>query len=112
MYSDCREHSPEIRSAQEAVEKARAGLAAAKDAYIPDITALARYRYQSGVPFLVHNFGTFGFNFTYALFDGGRREAEVRDSRTLLSQAELNLAKVKEEVAVQVEQSYDKVEQL
>jgi len=106
------EHSPEIRSAQEAVEKARAGLAAAKDAYIPDITGLARYSYQSGIPFLVHNFGTFGFTFSYDLFDGGRREAEVKDSRTLLSQAELNLAKVKEEVAVQVEQSYDKVEQL
>lgn len=106
------EHSPEIRSAQEAVEKARAGLAAAKDAYIPDITGLARYSYQSGIPFLVHNFGTFGFTFSYDLFDGGRREAEVKDSRTLLSQAELNLAKVKEEVAVQVEQSYDNVEQL
>ena len=106
------EHSPEIRSAQQAVEKARAGLAAAKDAYIPDITGLARYSYQSGIPFLVHNFGTFGFTFSYDLFDGGRREAEIRDSRTLLSQAELNLAKVKEEVEVQVEQSYDKVEQL
>ncbi len=106
------EHSPEIRSAQQSVEKARAGLSAAKDAYIPDITGLARYSYQSGVPFLVHNFGTFGVNFTYDLFDGGRREAEVRDSRTLLSQAELNLAKVKEDVTVQVETAYDKIEQL
>ena len=52
-----REQSPEIRAAQQAVEKAKAGLAAAKDAYIPDITAMARYSYQSGVPLLVHNFG-------------------------------------------------------
>jgi outer membrane protein TolC len=106
------DHSPEIRSAQQAVLKARAGLAAAKDAYIPDVTGLARYSYQSGVPFLVHNFGTFGVSFTYELFDGGRRVAEVKDSRTLLSQAELNLARVKDEVAVQVETAYDKVEQL
>jgi len=106
------DNSPEIRVAQQSVEKAKAGLAAAKDAYIPDVTALARYSYQSGVPFLVHNFGTFGFSFTYDLFDGGRREAEVKDSRTLLSQAELNLVKVKEEVTVQVETAYDKVEQL
>ena len=74
------EHSPEIRAAEQSVVKAKAGLAAAKDAYIPDITGLARYSYQSGVPLLVHNFGTFGISFTYDLFDGGRRIAEIKDS--------------------------------
>jgi outer membrane protein TolC len=107
-----REHSPEIRAAEQAVVKAKAGLGAAKDAYIPDVTGLARYSYQSGVPLLVHNFGTFGFQLSYDLFDGGRRNAEIKDSRTLLSQAELNLEKVEEEIAVQVEKAYDKVEQL
>ena len=106
------DRSPEIRSAEQAVMKAKAGLAAAKDAYIPDITGLARYSYQSGIPFLLHNFGTFGASLSYDLFDGGRRIAEIKDSRTLLSEAELNLAKVKDEVAVQVETAYDKVEQL
>jgi outer membrane protein TolC len=106
------EHSPEIQAAEQSVVKAKAGLAAAKDAYIPDITGLARYSYQSGIPFLVHNFGTFGFTLSYELFDGGRRIAEIKDSQTLLSRAELNLVKVEEEVAVQVEQAYDKVEQL
>ena len=106
------EHSPEIQAAKQSVLKARAGLSAAKDAYIPDITGLARYSYQSGIPFLVHNFGTFGVSFTYDLFDGGKRIAEIKDSRTLVSEAELNLEKVEEEVAVQVETAYDKVEQL
>jgi outer membrane protein TolC len=106
------ENSPEIRSAEQAVLKAKAGFTAAKEAYIPDITGLARYSYQSGIPLLVHNFGTFGATFSYDLFDGGHRNAEIRDSRTLLSQAELNLTKVKEEVTVQVETAYDKVEQL
>jgi outer membrane protein TolC len=107
-----REHSPEIQAAKQSALKARAGLSAAKDAYIPDITGLARYSYQSGIPFLVHNFGTFGVSFTYDLFDGGKRIAEIKDSRTLLSEAELNLAKVEDEVVVQVETAYDKVEQL
>jgi outer membrane protein TolC len=107
-----REQSPEIRAAQQAVEKAKAGLAAAKDAYIPDVTAFARYSYQSGIPFLVHNFGTFGVIFTYELFDGGRRNAQIDESRTMLSQAEVSLAKAKEEVTVQVEIAYDKVEQM
>jgi outer membrane protein TolC len=107
-----REHSPEIRAADQAVVKAKAGLAAAKDAYIPDVSGLARYSYQDGVPLLVHNFGTFGVSLSYELFDGGRRVAEIKDSRTLVSQAELNRAKVEDEVAVQVEKAYDKVEQL
>ena len=107
-----REQSPEIRAAQQAVEKAKAGLAASKDAYIPDVSAFARYSYQSGIPFLVHNFGTFGVIFTYELFDGGRRNAQIDESRTMLSQAEVSLAKAKEEVTVQVEIAYDKVEQM
>ena len=106
------QQSPEIRTAQQAVIKAKAGLGAAKDAYIPDVTGLARYSYQSGVPLLVHNFGTFGVSLSYDLYDGGRRNAEIKDSRTLLSQAELNLAKAEDEVTVQVETAYDKVEQL
>jgi outer membrane protein len=106
------DRSPEIQAAKQSVEKAKAGLAAAKDEYIPDVTGLARYSYQSGIPFLVHNFGTFGFSFTYDLFDGGKRVAQIKDSRTLLSEAELNLARIEDEVSVQVETAYDKVEQL
>jgi outer membrane protein TolC len=104
--------SPEIRAAEQAVIKARAGLAAAKDAYIPDVTGLARYSYQSGVPLLVHNFGTFGFAVTYDLFDGGRRNSEIGSSRTLLSEAEVSLAKAEDELTVRVETAWDKVEQL
>jgi len=106
------QHSPEIQAAKQGVEKAKAGLSAAKDAYIPDVTGLARYSYQSGVPFLVHNFGTFGFTLSYDLFDGGRRVAGIKDAQTVLSEAELNLTKVEDEVEVQVETAYDKVEQL
>jgi outer membrane protein TolC len=106
------DRNPELRAAQQEVLKARAGLAAAKDNYIPDITGLACYSYQSGVPLLTHNFGTFGVTMSFVLFDGGRRNAEVKESRTLRSHAEINLAKVQEKVAVQVETAYDRVEQL
>jgi outer membrane protein TolC len=107
-----RERSPEIRIAEQAVEKAKAGLAATKDAFIPDFSGFARYSYQSGIPFLVHNFGTFGLIFEYELFDGGRRKAEIGESRALLSKAEVNLAKAVDEVSVQVEVAYDKVDQM
>ncbi len=106
-----RDQSPSILAAQQSVAKAKAGLGAAKDAYIPDVTGLARYSYQSGISFLVHNFGTFGFNMTYELFDGGRRIADIRDARTVLEQAQVNLDKTVDEVEVNVESAYDTVEQ-
>ena len=104
------DENPEIRSAQEAVAKARAGVASAKTAYIPDITAFARHSYQDGVPFFVHNFGTVGINMNYTLWDFGKRRAAVREHATQLAEAEQNLERLKEEVAVSIERSYNKLE--
>lgn len=101
---------PEILAAEEAVRKARAGVMAAKSAYIPDITAYARHSYQDGVPFLVRNFGTFGFNLSWEVFDFGKRRATVREREAELAQAEENLRRLKDEVAVAIERSYNKVE--
>jgi outer membrane protein TolC len=104
------DQNPEIQSAQASVEKARAGEAAAKTAYIPDITAFARYSYQDGVPFFVRNFGTFGVSLNYTLWDFGKRRAAVREHETQVAEAEQNLEHLKEEVAVAVERSYNKLE--
>ncbi len=104
------EENPEIRAAEEAVEKARAGVAAAKTAYIPDITAFARHSYQDGVPFLVHNFGTVGVNLNYTLWDFGKRRSAVREHASQLAEAEQNLERLKEEVAVAVTRDYNKLE--
>lgn len=102
--------NPEILAAEQAVQKARAGVTAAKSAYIPDITAYARHSYQDGVPFLVRNFGTFGVNLNWDVFDFGKRRAAVREREAQLAQAEENLERLKEEVAVGIERSYNKVE--
>jgi outer membrane protein TolC len=101
---------PEILAAEETVRKARAGVAAAKTAYIPDITAYARHSYQVGVPFLARNFGTFGFHLTWDVFDFGKRRAAVLEREAQFAQAEENLRRLKEEVAVGIERSYNKVE--
>jgi len=101
---------PEISAAEEAVRKARAAVVSAKSAYIPDITAYARHSYQDGVPFLVRNFGTFGFHLTWDVFDFGKRRAAVLEREAQLAQAEENLQRLKEEVAVAIERSYNKLE--
>ncbi len=102
--------NPQILSAMEAVEKGKAGVSAAKSAYIPDITAIAHQSYQNGVPFLVHNFGTFGLNLTYDVFDFGKRRATVREREAQLAQAQENLMRVKEAVGVQMTRALNKVE--
>ena len=85
-------------------------MTAAKSAYLPDITAYARHSYQDGVPFLLRNFGTFGVNLTWDVFDFGKRRAAVREREAQLAQAEENLKRLKEEVAVAIERSYNKLE--
>ena len=106
------DQNEDLRVARQTLAKAQAGLAAAKDAYIPDVTALSRYSYQSGVPFLVHNFGTFGFSLNYDLFDGGRREAKVREARSEVRSAEVAVDKVQSEIEVQVQGIYDRIDEL
>jgi outer membrane protein TolC len=102
--------NPQIKAAEDSVGKAQAAVASAKTAYIPDVTAYARQSYQDGVPFLVRNFGTFGLNLTWDVFDFGKRRAEVREKQLELEEAEENLRRLKDDVAVSIERSYDKVQ--
>jgi outer membrane protein TolC len=106
------DQNQDLKVARQTLVKAQAGLAAAKDAYIPDVTALSRYSYQSGVPLLVHNFGTFGFALSYDLFDGGRREAKVREARSEVRSAEVTVDKLQSEIEVQVQGIYDRIDEL
>jgi outer membrane protein TolC len=101
---------PEITEARAEVEKASAGVRAAKREYIPDIEAFARYSYQDNVPFLARNFGTFGVHFGYDLFDGGKKRATLRERDAQLAQAKENLARIADEVEVSVQTAYNKVE--
>lgn len=101
---------PEVSAARAEVEKASAGVRLAKADYFPDISAFARYSYQSNVPFLVHNFGTFGVAFTYDLFDGGRRNDAVEERGAQLAQAKENLARVTDDVELGVETALNRLD--
>ena len=102
--------NPEISAAAQALRKAQAGVTSAKSAFLPDITAYARQSYQDGVPFLVRNFGTFGVNLDWDVFDFGKRRAAVRERQAQLEQAQENLRRLKESVAVGIERTYNKME--
>ena len=78
--------------------------------YYPDVSAFARYSYQNDVPFLARNFGTFGAELTYDLFDGGKRRASVKESDAKLAQAKENLARISDDVEVQVESALNRLD--
>ncbi len=101
---------PEVLEARATKEKASAAVRLAKREYLPNLEAFARYSYQNNVPFLAHNFGSFGIHFGYDLFDGGRRGAEIDERKAQLAQAEENLARVTEEVELRVQTAFNKVE--
>ena len=102
---------PEILEARLEVEKANAAIRLAKtDLYVPDVEAFARYSYQNNVPFLAHNFGSFGIHFSYDLFDAGRKRSLVRERDAQLSQAKENLARLTDEVELTVQTAYNKLE--
>lgn len=103
-------NNPEVQQASSELSKARAAHGAAVAEYIPNVTGFARQSYQNGVPFLDHNFGTFGIAFNYDLFDAGKRRALVRERNEETSQAEENVERVKEEVGVQIAKVYNKLE--
>jgi multidrug efflux pump subunit AcrB/outer membrane protein TolC len=102
--------NPELQAAKETVSKARSALMAAQYEYIPNIGAFARETYQSGVPFLAHNFGTFGLQMTWNVFDWGKRKGVVGERAAQLTQAEENLRRITDRITVDVEKAYRKLE--
>ena len=104
------ESHPEMAEARAEIEKASAAVRLAKRQYIPDVEAFARYSYQENVPFLARNFGSFGIHFGYDLFDGGRKRAAIGEHSAQLSQAQENLARIKEEIELRVQTAYNKLE--
>jgi len=103
-------NNPEITSAEESIKQARAAVASAKSAFIPDITAYASDTWQNGVPFIVTNFGTVGVRLNYDVFDFGKRRSAVREHEAQLAEAEENLKRLKDNISAEVERTYNALE--
>jgi outer membrane protein TolC len=103
-------NNPEITAAEESIKEAKAAVASAKSAFIPDITAYASDSWQNGVAFIVPNFGSVGVRLNYDVFDFGKRRAGVREHEAQLAEAEENLKRLKDSISAQVENNYNAVE--
>lgn len=105
------ESHPEVVEAKAMVDKASAGVRAAKREYIPDVEVFARYSHQNNnVPFLAPDFGTFGVHAGYDIFDGGKKRATLKERDAQLAQAKENLARVSDEVELKVQTAWNKLE--
>lgn len=103
--------NPEIASAMESVEQAKAAVTSAKSQYIPDVAIYARQSYENGVPFFPRNFGTFGVLMNYDVFDFGKRRAAVRQREAQLAEAQEDVDRLKGTIGVEIERRVNKVEQ-
>lgn len=102
--------NPEIQAAKDTLTKAHHALRAAQDEYIPDISLFARHTYQDGVPFATNHIETYGVQMTWNIFDGGNRRGVVSQRRSQLSQAEENLKRTENRIAVEIGKAYRKAE--
>jgi len=102
--------NPEIESAKATVVKAQGGVRAAVDEYIPDVTLFAANTYQEGASSITQNVGTFGLMMSWDIWDWGKRRAVIGERRAQLSQAQENLHRLNDQVTVELEKAYRKLE--
>lgn len=109
-FRTARPNNPELAAARENVMKSRAAVRAARYEYIPDLTLYASHLYQDGAPYLTRNAEVIGAQFSWKIFDWGKRGAQVGERKAQLLQAEENLARQDDRVTVEIDKVYRKLE--
>jgi len=95
-------HNPELLAARQQVAKANAGLKAARDEYIPDVSIIATYVYQTGAPLLPENAGAVGVRLDWTITEFGKRIGLVRERKAQVAEAHENLRATENRVRMDV----------
>jgi outer membrane protein TolC len=98
--------SPEIRKAQQTIAKAEAALAAGKLDYVPSIAAIGGYANQTAASYIQQDIGFLGVVGTYTFVDWGKRRNTVRERKTLVSMASLQLQQTEDEVRQKAQKAF------
>jgi len=109
-YEEARTRNGELLAARKTLEKSRYAVRAAEYEYIPDVTIFAKHIYQDGAPFVDKNFGIFGAELTWNIFDWGKRKGEIGQRIAQQSQAEENLARIDKRLGIDIDKAYRKLE--
>ena len=98
--------NPDRQIAATAVEKATAGVRAARQAHIPDLSLFATGYAQDGVPLVPNNSGAVGLSLSWDIFDFGRRDAEIARAVARKRSAEVNRDRIEEDSTRQIRLVY------
>jgi outer membrane protein TolC len=102
-------HNPELLTARQTLVKARAGLHAAREEYIPDISLVLTHVYQNGVPLLPDSSAAVGLRADWTILEFGGRIGKVRERKAQAAEAEENLRATEKKVRMDVESGMRKV---
>lgn len=101
--------NPELKSARKALDKARAGLNAARAEYIPDVSLYMQHVYQTGAPLLPESSVAVGVRADWTITEFGKRIGLVRERKAQVSMAQENLHSTENKVRIDVESEVRKL---
>jgi multidrug efflux pump subunit AcrB/outer membrane protein TolC len=109
LVSEALAHNPNLSSARHTLEKAHAGLNAARAEYIPDITGFAQNIHQNGTPLLPNNTEIAGFRAEFTVSEFGKRIGLVKERHAQLSEAKENVHHTESQVRIDIEKGVRKL---
>jgi outer membrane protein TolC len=95
-------NNPERMIAAATVEKATAGVRAARQAYIPEVSLVGGGYAQAGVPLAARHTAMIGITLSWDIFDFGRRRADISRASSQRRAAEVNRDRLEEDAARQI----------
>jgi len=99
--------NPEVIEAEQTAVKAHAGLTLTKLQYVPTVGVLGGYAFQNAINLVLpRSFSYIGVSASWTIFDFGKREHGVRESKANAEAADLAVQLTKAKVASAVKSSY------
>lgn len=99
-------HNPSRQIADAVADKARAGTRAARQNYIPEVSAFATGYLQEGIVLLPDRGSVVGVTLHWDIFDFGRRGSEIAHSRALQRAAEVDRDRLEEDATREIRTTY------
>jgi outer membrane protein TolC len=96
-------------SARHTLEKAHAGLNAARAEYIPDVTGFVQNIHQNGTPLLPGNTEIVGFRSEFTISEFGKRIGLVKERHAQVSEAKENVHHAESQVRIDIEKGLRKL---
>jgi outer membrane protein TolC len=101
----------EVVEAEQTAIKAHAGLTLTKLTYVPTVGVLGGYAFQNMINLVLpRSFGYIGVSASWTIFDFGKREDGVKESKANAEAADLGVQLTKAKVASAVKSSYMELE--